>query len=186
MPSVNCQLSTVNCRVKPKGFTLIELLIVISIIGILAGLTLASYNNSQSKARDAQRKTDLKDLQKALQQYYQDNSQYPFTANVCCLWYSSEPDETRVSNNGGDWIPGLSPNYIVKLPRDPKGGPGGVNLHPDCPNWKRGYLYASNGTNYKLLSSCAPEGQVSSSDPFYDPTRSTWAWQISTKGGYNW
>ena len=70
MPSlsrtVNCQLSTVNCKVK-RGFTLIELLVVIAIIGILASFAIASFTSAQAKGRDSRRKADLDAIEKALE-----------------------------------------------------------------------------------------------------------------------
>lgn len=66
---------------KSKGFTLIELLVVIVILGILGSFTFANVFNGLPKARDAQRKNDLKQLQTALQLYYQDNNQYPTLTN---------------------------------------------------------------------------------------------------------
>jgi general secretion pathway protein G len=59
------------------GFTLIELLVVISIIGILATLVSANLNSARSRARDAQRKSDLKNLSTALRLYYNDEAAYP-------------------------------------------------------------------------------------------------------------
>jgi prepilin-type N-terminal cleavage/methylation domain-containing protein len=50
-----------------KGFTLIELLVVISIIGILAALSLVSFSTAQKQAKDVQRKSDLKQYQTALE-----------------------------------------------------------------------------------------------------------------------
>jgi len=41
-----------------KAFTLIEMLVVISLIGILAALALASYAGTQKQARDTNRKSD--------------------------------------------------------------------------------------------------------------------------------
>ncbi len=61
-----------------RGFTLIELLVVIAIIGILSSVVLASLNSARSKGRDARRVSDLKQLQLALELYYDANSQeYP-------------------------------------------------------------------------------------------------------------
>lgn len=66
--------------IKTKnGFTLIELLVVISIIGILAALSLVSFSTAQKQARDTQRKSDLKQYQTSLESFAnkQSSSLYP-------------------------------------------------------------------------------------------------------------
>ncbi len=61
-----------------QGFTLIELLVVMSIVSILLLLGTVSYQTSQKKGRDARRRADLLEIQKAMEQYYQNNNyQYP-------------------------------------------------------------------------------------------------------------
>lgn len=62
---------------KRKGFTLIELLIVIAIIGLLSTLAVVALVNARAKGRDAKRMTDLKQVQTALELYYNDNEAYP-------------------------------------------------------------------------------------------------------------
>ena len=69
---------TKKIRSSNKGFTLIELLVVIAIIGILASIVLASLTTARKKSRDARRIADVKQIQLALELYFDANaSQYP-------------------------------------------------------------------------------------------------------------
>src|ERR1041385_6236773 len=65
---------------KEGGFTLLELLIVIVIIGILALLIIPNITSAPKKARDTGRKTDLRAIQKALEEYFVSNNIYPASA----------------------------------------------------------------------------------------------------------
>lgn len=60
-----------------KGFTLIELLVVIVIIGLLATMALIALNSARAKGRDAKRVADIKQMQTALELYYNDQHNYP-------------------------------------------------------------------------------------------------------------
>ena len=48
------------------GFTIVELLIVIVVIGILAAITIVSFNGVQDKAKTTQAQTDLRNLTQAI------------------------------------------------------------------------------------------------------------------------
>ena len=116
-----------------KGFTLVELLVVVSLIGVLATLVLANLNSARERARDAERKSDLRNIQTALRLYYNDNGGYPTSSsgsiNGCdgasCTW-------------GSAWIDG-SITYMNILPADP--------LSPT-----QDYVYARDATDTDLYT----------------------------------
>lgn len=85
---------------KERGFTLIELLVVIAIIGLLSSVVLASLNGARKKGRDARRLSDVKQLQTALELYY-DNQSAP--------GYPSA-------------LSSLATDYIASVPTDPGTG----------------------------------------------------------------
>ncbi len=152
-----------------KGFTLIELLVVVAIIGLLSSIVLASLSTARAKARDAKRREDMIQLRTAINMYYIDNGSYPLPNPG---WWGGVSTGSCGPGNGtisgaGAYISGLTPTYISVLPVDPS--PAG-----NC----NGYLYASNGTNYKLLAHVTPESFPSVGQMFYDPMRPTWAWMI--------
>jgi uncharacterized protein (TIGR02145 family)/prepilin-type N-terminal cleavage/methylation domain-containing protein len=60
-----------------KAFTLIELLVVIAIIGVLATVSIIALSNARAKSRDAKRAGDMKQIQTALELFFNDKNRYP-------------------------------------------------------------------------------------------------------------
>jgi len=89
-----------------KGFTLLELLIVITIIGILAALLLVNFINIRQRGRDAQRKSNIRQIQTALELYRSDQTAYPNPSLPACP-------------NGLSFGTTL---YMQSIPCDPMGG----------------------------------------------------------------
>ena len=128
---------------------MIELLVVISIIGILAGIILVGLNLARDRARDARVKEELGNMRAAMEIYYLTNKTYYIDSdNRACV----DPDVVKITDslssiapnsgcqentdNGSSWI------GIAQLPSDdqpiliadPDGG-GGIVVNPDADVW---------------------------------------------------
>jgi len=147
---------------ESKGFTLIELLVVIAIIGLLSSVVLVNMSGTKGKARDAQRKQALNQIQLAVELYYNKYEVYPSTGGV--VWAEGQCSNPPLSwgwvikpnySGANAYIPNLAPQFIGSLPGDP--AVNGVN--------GRCFGYWSNGTKYYVWAHMGVEGSYSASDP---------------------
>lgn len=102
-----------------SAFTLIELLVVIAILGILSTLAIGNFRSSQLRGRDAQRKSDLKQISLGLEVYYNDHGKYPegnasgqiigCPAPTACVWGEGEFKDSKTI-------------FIKVMQTDPAGG----------------------------------------------------------------
>ena len=103
-----------------------ELLVVISIISLLSSVVFASVNSARAKARDAKRRSDLRQIQTALEFYYDKYGTYQVAgtgSNGCsCGWAGYEDAGAyRVAVTRGLSNEGLLGAPLVD---DPLGSPG--------------------------------------------------------------
>jgi general secretion pathway protein G len=82
-------------RKGQRGFTIIELLVVVTIVGILAGLAVVNVRHAQRKAKEEALRYNLTEIRKAIDSYYADRQAYPPS------------------------LQDLVPNYLKRIPMDP-------------------------------------------------------------------
>jgi type II secretion system protein G len=98
-----------------RGFTLIEIIVVVAIIGILSSLLMANFLGARERARDATRKSDIAQIQSALEVFRSDHGYYP----------PSTGSNIRLDRCGaGENLVGIGPNaitYMTDIPCNPAG-----------------------------------------------------------------
>jgi len=136
-----------NRRIR-DGFTLIELLLVITIIGILAGLVVPRYARRAEQAKLAAVKADITgNLAAALELYELDNGTFPTTSQGLMALLEKPGVPPEPANWNGPYLRGRSL-------KDP---------------WGNEYLYQSPSTkpgyDYEI-SSLGPDGVAGGDDDF--------------------
>jgi prepilin-type N-terminal cleavage/methylation domain-containing protein/uncharacterized protein (TIGR02145 family) len=133
-------------KTKKPAFTLIELLVVIAIIGILSTLAVVALQNARKSARDAKRIADVRQIQTALELYYNSAGQYPATVTSSITYGSNV--------------------YMATVPIAPTPNDG------NCTENQNNYTYASaDGSTYAItFCTGAGVGGLSAGTKIASPT----------------
>lgn len=127
-----------------KGFTLIELLLVVGILGILSAAILAILDpiSQFQKGNDSKRKSDLSQIQKAIEIYYQDKGRYPRSTGSIYYCLQDFFSPFTYYCGGSSWSP-----YMNVVPKDP--------------NSSKRYIYnaSSDGQTYWIYASLERGGK---------------------------
>ena len=124
------------------------------------------FEKTYSKLMSVRHK-DIEKLNLAIEQYYAKYGHYPVTMDFDGI-YAPWIRPSKV------WIQGLAPEFINKLPRDPR-----KNQH-----YLQQYLYKSDGDDYKLIAHGVDTSNVDSL--LKDPVRKSSAFGFWTPGAKNW
>lgn len=131
-----------------SGFTLVELLVVIVIISILAAILMANFVGIRQRGRDAERKSNLRQVQAALELYRADSGTYPSTLySSGCL--------------GAFTGAGSTPVYMQKIPCDPMG--------TSSYNGGSYYYFSPSGNATYFLIACLENGSDKDSNNLSAP-----------------
>jgi type II secretory pathway pseudopilin PulG len=147
-----------NTSHASSAFTLVELLGVITIIGILAGLTLGGAGAIRRHAATSQAKSEIAALQAACDRYYAENNAYPSNTAVDPSSNFSPtnpvPSQTLFTNLiGSSTLSGASPKRYF----EPKPAMVYTNGSPNyfMDPWAYPYGYNCDGINAPLIWSTA-------------------------------
>lgn len=151
-----------NARFSNRGFTFVEVLVACAVLAILATVAYGALGQMREKARDAERIAELQQVAVALRLYKDQYGRYPergcSTVNPSAPWASPGPGVQSWYAQCDDYIPGLVPQFLHELPRDPMSEN----------NSDQGFLYRTNstGSEYKLLVSPTEGAVLNPGDPY--------------------
>ncbi len=144
-----------------SGFTLVELLVVMAILGILTVVTLGNFRTSQIKARDAQRKSDLRQISNALEAYYNDYAGYPPQSvtggmiKACSCGAPSPLDCAWMDPGEREFCDKNNTVYMSMVPGDPLSDPSHSYCYYSEGNLYRLYAILENENDPEILGSSA-------------------------------
>ena len=158
-------LNPLTPRRPVAAFTLIELLAVITIIGILAGLTLGAAGAVRRHGATSTAKAEVAALQAACDRYFADNNLYPLNTSVNPASSVAPSGYTPAGQALFTNLVGsatLSAAPTTKRYLEPKPAMVYTNGTPNyfVDPWGYAYGYNSDGTNAPLIWSTA--GQTTS------------------------
>lgn len=88
-----------------RGFTLIEVLIVVTLIVILASISMPQYQNSVRRSREAVLKEDLFRMRDVINQYYADKNKWPASLqDLVGEGYLREVPKDPFTNSAETWV----------------------------------------------------------------------------------
>ena len=125
-------------RLLAAGFTLLELMIVISVIIILAAITLPQYQKTIMATREAVLRDDLRKMRSLIDQFAADKGRLPQSLEelVSAGYMREVPTDPFTGQKQWDPVMGDDPNSL-------EGGTGLTDVHSLAEDT------ASDGTSYR-------------------------------------
>ena len=122
-----------TAQAATKRFSLFELLLVIAVLGLLSTIAIIAIGNARQKARDAARLEDMREVEVALQLYFNDRNRYPEAKEAVVLGQGN----FDCLAEGGWAAGGCESIYLSDAPSNPT--PNGAP-----------YKYTSDGSSYRV------------------------------------
>lgn len=128
-----------------RGFTMPEILITVGIIGVVSSIGTVSYESARAKARDVKRVSDLKQIQTAVEFYFENHGSYPGDHEAGDEGLVLGLEDTKSLSDAGFAAETDGTVYMMNVPKNPEPGgspyvyrslqSGGENCTGDCGNY---------------------------------------------------
>jgi len=156
----------------PRNIVMLFTMSLVFIVMTAGVLLPDAVLGAERRSADQTRMLHLRTVWDAIEAYKADHGEYPSTGDK---WRGDARFFGAQGYGADGYIPGLVPGYLLRLPHDPD---------PIYPTMFAGYMYRSNGTDYKFVVHLTPESQPVG-NAFEDP-RSGNSWMVSTSSAMDW
>ena len=137
-----------------RAFTLVELIVVIGIIGVLAGVLLASLSGSTESARTARCLSNMRNLAAACQTYGAESGRYPHAGSIEYMTIDESAgirSAKSVYREEPGWISWNSKGVYRNSPTSPQGN-SSMMLSMYYDNYDEMRHCLTNGVLWRYLS----------------------------------
>lgn len=160
--------------------TIMEILIVFTIVAVVAIAAMALLNPKRQieKAWDGQRKNDLANLKKYLEDWYNDKNCYPTPDQICYGIAPTNPCPIC----GREKTPAVFADYLSSLPCDPQHSIQNYLYQAEntsCPGWYRIYTRLTIETDTAIEEAHCQGDSCGPSTPYNGQTYG-YSWGVSS------
>ncbi|NTW61637.1 type II secretion system protein, partial [Candidatus Saccharibacteria bacterium] len=143
-----------------SGFTIVEILVTVSLIGILAALSIISYDSITASAHDSKRQASFSVIQDALESYFNKNGEYP-----SCSAMSQDSNTVATS---------VLSDIDATVLTSPSSASGTNSFASSCADLTQGstsdYAYISDTSKYTLEYKKESTGDIVAIESQHAPT----------------
>ncbi len=177
-----------------KGFTIAELVIVVSVIAILATITVVAFRGTTDRAEQTRTVAQVQTVYEAVKNFYSEHGQWPLAGWVCVGNISDFPAQDdfpagacaiRTSDGGATWSVWYAANTTLMNDLGPYLGPSFKPLlpvlKPDAPLVSGTWYYKWRGVVYDDYNTSGRNATV-----FYGIKGSTCPMKLASASYYAW
>jgi len=157
--SDQCATRYIEHPARYRAFTLIELMVVVAIISIISSVAFASFSAAKQRALVSKANSEVKQLQLAMEMYFNDRGDYPPFGAHLCSGCSNPP-----TSNWLTVVDELTPYMRNRLEKDSWGNYFAYDKNFKQVCWNAWSVLCSAGPNGIMETNVCQQSEIAGGD----------------------